>query len=91
MDARGGESDSQHILLSGDVVRGSDAVQVSHVAEGEEGQCVLLQEASADVTPTADPSGTRRVIQIHGGLERVRISLCTEPGFMVVLIQAVAG
>lgn len=36
MDARGGESNPQHVLLSGDVVRGGDAVQVTHVAEKEE-------------------------------------------------------
>lgn len=34
MDARGGESNAQHVLLCGDVVRCGDAVQVAHVAEG---------------------------------------------------------
>lgn len=33
MDARGGESNSQHVLFCGDVVWGGDAVQVIHVAE----------------------------------------------------------
>lgn len=33
MDARGGESNSQHVLFRGDVVLGGDAVQIIHVAE----------------------------------------------------------
>lgn len=35
MDARGGESNSQHVLFRGDVVLGGDAVQIIHVAERE--------------------------------------------------------
>lgn len=37
MDARGGESNSQHVLFCGDVVRGGDAFQIVHVAETEKG------------------------------------------------------
>lgn len=33
MDARGGEPNPQHVLLCGDVVGRSDALQVAHVAE----------------------------------------------------------
>lgn len=43
MDARGGESNSQHVLFCGDVVRGGDAVQVAHVAEGEKKKENVLQ------------------------------------------------
>lgn len=35
VDARGGESNSQHVLFRGDVVLGGDAVQIIHVAERE--------------------------------------------------------
>lgn len=35
VDARGGEPNPQHVLLCGDVVGGSDALQVAHVAERE--------------------------------------------------------
>lgn len=33
MDAGGGESNSQHVLLRGDVLGGGNAFQVTHVAE----------------------------------------------------------
>lgn len=36
MDACGGESNPKHVLLSRDVIRGGNAVQVTHVAEKEE-------------------------------------------------------
>lgn len=35
MDACSGESNSQHILFCGDIVRGGNAFQVTHVAERE--------------------------------------------------------
>lgn len=35
VDARGGESNAQHVLLRGDIVQGGDPVQVIHVAEEE--------------------------------------------------------
>lgn len=35
MDACSGESNSQHVLLCGDIVWGGNAVQVTHVAERE--------------------------------------------------------
>lgn len=38
MDARGWESDSQHVLLCGDVLLAGDAVQITHVAEREGGR-----------------------------------------------------
>lgn len=35
MDACSGESNSQHVLLCGDIVWGGNAVQITHVAERE--------------------------------------------------------
>ena len=35
MDTRGWESNSQHVLFCGDVVWGSDAIQIIHVAKRE--------------------------------------------------------
>lgn len=36
MDARGGESNTQHVLFRRDVVLGRDTVQVIHVTERKE-------------------------------------------------------
>lgn len=49
MDACGGESNSEHVLLRGNVVWGRDAVQVTHVADGEKkkvSERVAQQETS---------------------------------------------
>lgn len=59
MDARGGESNSQHVLFGGDVVRGGDAVQVTHVAERErkfyDGLSSNLVKHIASVSITSSP------------------------------------
>lgn len=38
VNARGGESNSQHVLFCGDVLWASDAVQIIHVAGREKGR-----------------------------------------------------
>lgn len=38
MDARGGESNSQHVLFCGDIVQAGDSVKVVHVAETQKGK-----------------------------------------------------
>lgn len=43
VDACGGESHPQHVLLRGDVVQGGDPVQVVHVAEAGEGRKVRFE------------------------------------------------
>lgn len=35
MDARSGESNSQHVLFCGDIVLGRDSVKIVHVAEAQ--------------------------------------------------------
>lgn len=41
MDARGGESNTQHILLHRDVIGGRDAVQITHVADEKEKEVAI--------------------------------------------------
>lgn len=38
MDARSGESNSQHVLFCGDIVRAGDSVKIVHVAEAQKGK-----------------------------------------------------
>lgn len=47
MDARSGESNSQHILFGGDIVWGGNAVQVIHVAEREDKKERMFHNKSA--------------------------------------------
>lgn len=44
MDACGGESDPQHVLLRGDVLGGGDAFKVTHVAERGELKSKVLKK-----------------------------------------------
>lgn len=52
MDARSGESNSQHVLFCGDIVWGGDAVQIIHVAEGEKKKRISQQFGFCSVYTT---------------------------------------
>lgn len=59
MDARGGESNSQHVLFCGDVFRGRDAVQITHVAEKREGR-----EEFFFITALTQETGTGGILPV---------------------------
>lgn len=79
MDARSGESNSQHILFCGDIVHGGDSVEIVHVAEAQKGkkESFTCQVGSISVlsciscVPTLRP---RVVIEIKVSLLKVEES-----------------